>query len=100
MVMRNNNVRVISRTRSPFERERVKDSLSFFKLQTRSHVDRRKVKDRRSPHRKEFLTHIPERRANMVGRRINGDRRGMISRYYEYFVGKSATVFKRKYFNK
>jgi hypothetical protein len=100
MVMRNNNVRVISRTRSPFERERVKDSLSFFKLQTRSHVDRRKVKDRRSSHRKEFLTHIPERRANMVGRRMIGDRRGMLSRYYEYVVEKSALIIKRKYFNK
>jgi hypothetical protein len=100
MVMGNNNAEVISRIRSPFVRERVKDSLSFFKLQTRSHADRRKVNDRRSPHRKGYLAHIPERRSNMVGRRINGDRRGMISRYYEYFVGKSATVFKRKYFNK
>ena len=98
--MGNNNVEVISRTRSPFERERVKDSLSFFKLQTRAHVDRRKVKDRRSPHRKEFLTHIPERRANMVGRRMIGDRRGMFSRYYEYFVGKSTLIIKRKYFGK
>ena len=98
--MRNNNVRVISRTRSPFERERVKDSLSFFKLQTRSHVDRRKVKDRRSHHKKGYLAHIPERRANMLGRRMIGDRRGMFSRYYEYFVEKSALIIKRKYFNK
>ena len=98
--MRNNHVKVISRTRSPFDRDRAKDSLSFFKLQTRSHTDRRKVKDRRSSHRKEFLTHIPERRANMVGRRMISDRRGVISRYYEYFVGKSATVFKCKYFGK
>ena len=98
--MRNNNVKVISRTRSPFDRDRVKDSLSFFKLQTRSHVDRRKVKDRRSPHKKGYLAHIPERRANIVGRRMIGDRRGMLSRYYEYFVEKSATVFKCKYFGK
>ena len=98
--MRNNHVKVISRARSPYDRERVKDSLSFFKLQTRSHVDRRKVKDRRLPHKKGYLAHIPERRANMVGRRMIGDRRGMLSRYYEYFVEKSATVFKCKYFGK
>ena len=98
--MRNNNVRVISRTRSPFERERVKDSLSFFKLQTRSHVDRRKIKDRRSSHKKGYLAHIPERRANMLGRRMIEDRRGMLSRYYEYFVGKRALIIKRKYFGK
>ena len=98
--MRNNNVKFISKTRSPFDRDRVKDSLSFFKLQTRAHTDRRKVKDRRSSHRKEFLTHIPERRKNMVGRRMIGDRRGVLSRYYEYFVGKSALIIKRKYFSR
>ena len=93
--MRNNHVKAISRARSPFDRNRAKDSLSFFKLQTRAHVDRRKVKDRRSPHKKGYLAHIPERRANMVGRRMIGDRRGMLSRYYKYFVGKSALIFKR-----
>ncbi len=67
---------------------------------TRSHVDRRRVKDRRSLLKQEGLAHNPERRANMIGRRMIGDRRGMLSRYYEYFVGKSALVFKRKYFNK
>ena len=98
--MGKNNVESISKTRSPSDRQRVKDSLSFFKLQTRSHVDRRRVKDRRSFLKKEGLAHYPERRVNMVGRRMIKDRRGILARYYEYFVGKSATVFKRKYFNK
>ena len=93
--MRNNNVKVISRTRSPFDRERVKDSLSFFKLQTRSPVDRRRVKDRRSSLKKEGLDHYPERRVNMIKRRRLGDRRGILSRYYKYFVGKSSLIFKR-----
>ena len=91
--MRENKVKVISRTGSPFENEGVKDSLSFFKLQTPSHVDRRKVRDRRSHHRQEFIGHIPERRKNMVGRRKIKDRRGMLSRSYEYVVGKSITVY-------
>ena len=94
--MENKNVEPISKTRSPFDRQRVKDSLSFFKLQTRSPVDRRRVKDRRSFIKQEGLAHNPERRANMFGRRMIGDRRGMLSRYYKYFVGKSALIFKRK----
>ena len=98
--MGNNNVKVLSRTRSPYDRDRATDSLSFFKLQTRSHADRRKVRDRRSRSKNGYLAHMPERRANMVGRRMLGDRRGMLSRYYEYFVGKSAMIFKRKYFGK
>jgi hypothetical protein len=87
-------------TRSPVDRRRVKDSLSFFKLQTRSHVDKRRVKYRRSFLKQEGLAHNPERRANMIGRRMIGDRMGMLSRYYKYFVGKSALIFKRKLFAK
>ncbi len=98
--MGNNNVEVISKTRSPYDRDRAKDSLSFFKLQTRAYLDRRRVKDRRSLHTKESHAHIPERRANMVGRRMIGDRRGMLSRYYKYFVGKSVLIFKRTPFGK
>ena len=98
--MGNNNVETISKTRSPVDRQRVKDSLSFFKLQTRSPVDRRRVKDRRSFLKQEGLAHNPERRANMIGRRMIGDRRGMLSRYYKYFVGKSALIFKRMPFGK
>jgi hypothetical protein len=118
--MRNNNFEAISKTRSPFDRQRVKDSLSFFKLQTRSPVDRRRVKDRlsffklqtrssiyrrrvkdrRSFLKQEGLAHNPERRANTIGRRMIGDRMRMLSRYYKYFVGKSALIFKRKSFAK
>jgi hypothetical protein len=98
--MENKNVEATSNTRSPYDRQRVKDSLSFFKLQTRSHVDRRRVKDRRSSLKKEGLAHYPERRVNMIKRRMLGDRRGILSRYYKYFVGKSALIFKRTPFAK
>ena len=98
--MKNNNSEVIIKTRSPVDRRRVKDRRSFFKLQTRSPVDRRRVKDRRSFLKQEGLAHNPERRANMIGRRMIGDRRGMLSRYYKYFVGKSALIFKRMPFGK
>jgi hypothetical protein len=83
-------------TRSPVDRRRVKDRLSFFKLQTRSPVDRRRVKDRLSFFKQKYLDHNPERRANMIGRRMLGDRRVMFSRYYEYFLERSALIFKRK----
>ena len=98
--MKNNNAEVIIKTRSPVDRRRVKDRRSFFKLQTRSPVDRRRVKERRSFLKQEGLAHNPERRANMIGRRMIGDRRGMLSRYYKYFVGKSALIFKRMPFGK
>ena len=98
--MENKNVEPISKTRSHFDRQRVKDSLSFFKLQTRSPVDRRKVKDRRSSLKKEGLAQYPERRVNMIKRRRLGDRRGILSRYYKYFVEKSALIFKRTPFGK
>ena len=93
--MENNKGEVITNTRSHFDRQRVKDGLSFFKLQARSPVDRRRVMDRRLYIKQEYLGHNPERRANMIGRRMIKDRRGMLSRYYEYFVGKSALIFKR-----
>jgi len=89
------NVKTISKTRLTVDRQMVKDNLSFFKFQTRSPVDRRKVKDRRSSLKKEGLAHYPERRVNMIKRRRLGDRRGILSRYYKYFVGKSALIIKR-----
>jgi len=67
---------------------------------SRRHVDRRRVKDRRSILKQGYLGHNPERRANMVGRRIIGDRRGLLSRYYEDFFEKSSLIFKRKFFDK
>ena len=48
-------------------------------IKTRSSVDRRKVKDRRSSLKQEYLDHKPERRVNMINRRIHGDRRGVVS---------------------
>ena len=83
--MENKNVEPISKTRSPFDRQRVKDSLSFFKLQTRSHVDRRKVKERRSFLKQEYLYHILERRVIMIDRRMLSDRRGLFSESMDTF---------------
>jgi hypothetical protein len=93
--MKNKNVKALIRTRSPYERQRAKDSLSFFKLQTRSPVDRRKVKDRRSSLKLEGLAHYPDRRVNMIKCRRLGDRRKIIFRYFEYFLEKSSLIFKR-----
>jgi hypothetical protein len=56
--MINNNAEVIIKTRSLFDRRRVKDRRSFFK--------------------QKYLDHNPERRANMVGRRMIGDRRRLL----------------------
>ena len=73
------------------------DSIPFC---SRRHVDRRRVKDRRSILKQEYLDHKPERRANMVGRRMIGDRRGYLSRYYEDFFEKSSLIFKSTPFGK
>jgi len=51
----------------------------IFQTCTRSSVDRRKVKDRRSFLKKDGLAHIPERRVNMIDRRMLSDRRGLFS---------------------
>jgi hypothetical protein len=64
-------------------------------IKTRSPVDRRRVKDRRSFLNKGYLDHKPERRVNIVGRRMLGDRRGLVSQYYEYFLKKRSLIFKR-----
>ena len=93
--MKNKNVKVLIRSRSPYERQRVKDSLSFFKLQTRSPIDRRRVKDRRSFLKQESLAHYPDRRVNMIKRRKLGERRGMLFRYFENFLEKKFFNFLR-----
>ena len=93
--MKNKNVEVLMETRSPVDKKMLKDNLSFFKFQTRSPVDRRRVKDRRSLLKQEYLNPNHERRVNVIDRRILGDRRGMLSRCYEYFVRKRALIFKR-----
>ena len=68
------------------------DSMAFC---SRRHVDRRRVEDRRSFLKQGYLGHKPERRSNMIGRRMIGERRGLLSQYYEYFLEKSAFIFKR-----
>ena len=42
-------------------------------------IDRRQFKDRRFFPRHEYLDHAPERRVNMIDRRIFGDRRKLTS---------------------
>ena len=79
--MRNNNVKVIIKNRSSVDRQMVEHSLSFFKL----HVDRRRVKDRRSFLKQEYLDHNPERRVNMIKRRMIGDRRELLTEIMNTF---------------
>ena len=57
-------------------------------IKTRRHVDRRRVEERRLSLKQEYLDHKPERRVNMINRRIHGDRRRVVSDDYEYFFGK------------
>jgi hypothetical protein len=47
-------------------------------FQTRLPVDRRRVKDRRFFLKQECLDHNPERRVNMIDRRMLGDRRKVL----------------------
>jgi hypothetical protein len=44
-------------------------------IYTRRPVDRRRAKDRRLFLKQEYLEHHPERRVNMIERRMLGDRR-------------------------
>ena len=57
----------------------------IFQTCTRSPVERRKVKDRRSFLKQEYLDHIPERRVNMIDRRMLSDRRGLFSEIMDTF---------------
>ena len=47
-------------------------------FQTRSSIDRRRVEDRRFFLRHEDLDHDPDRRGNMIKRRMLGDRRRLL----------------------
>ena len=52
---------------------------------SRRHVDRRRVEDRRLFLKKDGLAHIPERRVNMIDRRMLSDRRGLFSEIMDTF---------------
>ena len=67
--MGNNNVEVIFQTRSP--------------------VDRRRVEDRRLFLKHEYLDHNPERRVNMIKRRMLGDRRKLFPEIMNTFWEKT-----------
>jgi hypothetical protein len=56
---------------------------------TRRPVDRRQFKDRRFFPRHEDLDHAPERRVNMIDRRMLGDRRKLISEVKNTFWKKA-----------
>ena len=58
-------------------------------FQTRSPVDRRRVKDRRSSLKKEGLDHYPERRVNMIKRRMLRDRRELLPEIMNTFWEKA-----------
>ena len=58
LFMGKNNAKVIFKTRSPFDRRRVKDRRSFLK--------------------QKYLVHNPERRNIMIMRRMLGDRRELL----------------------
>jgi hypothetical protein len=52
---------------------------------TRSPVDRRRVEDRRLFLKHEDLDHNPERRVNMIKRRMHGDRRELLPKIMNTF---------------
>ena len=52
---------------------------------SRRHVDRRRVEDRRLSLKKEGLDHYPERRVNMINRRMLSGRRGLFSESMDTF---------------
>jgi len=54
-------------------------------FQTRSLIDRRRVEDRRLFLKHEYLDHNPERRVNMIKRRMLGDRRELLSEIMNSF---------------
>ena len=54
-------------------------------FQTRSPVDRRRGEYRRSLLKQKYLDHDPERRLNMIRRRILGDRREWITEMIDTF---------------
>jgi hypothetical protein len=54
-------------------------------IKTRSLVDRRRVEDRRLFLKHEYLDHNPERRVNMIKRRMLGDRRELLTEIMNTF---------------
>jgi hypothetical protein len=54
-------------------------------IKSRRHVDRRRVEERRLSLKQEYLDHIPERRVNMINRRMLSDRRGLFSEIMDTF---------------
>ena len=54
-------------------------------FQNRSPVDRRRARNRRSFLKQKHLDHAPERRVNMIKRRILGDRREWFSEVIDTF---------------
>ena len=54
-------------------------------FQTRLSDDRRRSEDMRLSLNHEYLDHNPERRVNMVGRRMTGDRRRMLAEFLKTF---------------
>jgi hypothetical protein len=70
--MENNNVEVIFQTRSP--------------------VDRRKVEDRRLSLKQEYLDHNPERRVDLIDRRMLGERRELFPEILDSF-GEEVLLF-------
>ena len=64
----------------------MRDKYAEVIIKTRSLFDRRRVEERRLSLKQEYLDHKPERRANMVGRRMIGDRRKLLPEII-YIVG-------------
>jgi hypothetical protein len=54
-------------------------------IKTRSLVDRRRVEDKRLFLKHEYLDHNPERRVNMIKRRMLGDRRELLTEIMNTF---------------
>jgi hypothetical protein len=58
-------------------------------FQTRSPIDRRRIEDRRLSLKHEYLDHNPERRVNMIKRRMLGNRRELLSEIMNTFWEKA-----------
>jgi hypothetical protein len=63
----------------------MKDNYAEVIFCTRQPFSRRKFKDRRLFLEQESLYHIPERRVNMINRRMLSDRRGLFSESMDIF---------------
>ena len=61
-------------------------------FQTRSPVDRRRVKDRRSFLKQEYIDHNPERRVDLIDRRMLGERRELFPEILDSF-GEEVLLF-------